>query len=279
MNDLANSESPTCIHLEQVSKVFRGSTETVTALTPTDLTVTQGEFVVVVGPSGCGKTTLLRMIGGLTQPSAGLVEVFGKPLWTASGGKSKTVVNELGFVFQQANLLPWRTVEKNIALPLENRNVPKSRRLARARELCELVGIQGFEKAYPHELSGGMAQRVAIARGLSHNPKILLMDEPFGALDAITRDQMNLELQRIWMETGATVVLVTHSIAESVFLGDRIVSFTARPGRMAGETTVSFVRPRSLELTEDIAFQSQVGSIRELLAKPHALEENEHDTQ
>ena len=166
---------------------------------------------MLLGPSGCGKTTMLRMIGGLLEPTSGRLTIEGRDLWKA-GQRQSEALGELGMVFQDANLFPWLTIEDNIALPLELRKVPKAERLARARELTKLVGISGFEGRWPKELSGGMRQRAAIARALSYNPKILLMDEPFGALDAMTRDAMNLELQSIWTKTRKTIVLVTHSI-------------------------------------------------------------------
>ncbi|MES2483918.1 MAG: ABC transporter ATP-binding protein [Pseudomonadota bacterium] len=252
------------ISLQTISKTYSSNTGDVVALSPTSLTIGKGEFVVVVGPSGCGKTTLLRMIAGLIRPTTGTITIGNESLWQGSG-KNSAAVGELGFVFQQSNLFPWRTVVRNIALPLELRGMAKRERMARAQELVELVGLHGFENAYPHELSGGMAQRAAIARALSHNPRILLMDEPFGALDAMTRDAMNFELQRIWMNLQSTVVFVTHSIPESVFLADRVISLAARPGRIVRTTEVSFARPRQPELEQSGEFQAHVGELRHLL--------------
>ena len=252
------------ISLKAISKTYSSNTGEIVALSPTSLSIEKGEFVVIVGPSGCGKTTLLRMIAGLIRPTAGEITIGNQSLWQGSS-KNSTAISELGFVFQQSNLFPWRTVAHNIALPLELRGVAKPERMARAEQLAELVGLKGFEEAYPHELSGGMAQRAAIARALSHNPRILLMDEPFGALDAMTRDAMNLELQRIWMNLRSTVVFVTHSIPESVFLADRVISLAARPGRIVETTQVSFPRPRHPELEQSGEFQAHVGQLRRLL--------------
>ena len=252
------------ILLADVTKTYVGGATNVTALATTSLAIAKGEFVVVVGPSGCGKTSLLRMIAGLIAPTSGSITIRKQALW-AGGAKNRSAVGELGFVFQQSNLFPWRTVIDNIALPLELRGMGRRERLARAAQLTELVGLSGFERAYPHELSGGMSQRTAIARALSHDPRILLMDEPFGALDVMTRDAMNQELQRIWLELKSTIVLVTHSIPESVFLADRVVSLAARPGRIAGITDIPFARPRTPQLEIGAQFQGYVGRLRGLL--------------
>lgn len=238
----------------------------VQALARTDLEIAAGEMLVLLGPSGCGKTTLLRMFGGLVAPTAGDLRIEGKALWR-DGRRQSGVLAELGMVFQDANLFPWLTVEGNIALPLELRGVSRAARAARARELARLVGIAGFETRWPRELSGGMRQRAAIARALSYDPDILLMDEPFGALDAMTRDQMNLELQRIWMETRKTVVLVTHSIAEAVFLADRVVLLSARPGRIDTVIDVPFPRPRAVSIQSDPAFQNIAATLRTRLSQ------------
>ena len=237
---------------EQVGKTYAGRNGPVEALTPIDLTVKAGEFLVLLGPSGCGKTTLLRMIGGLQQPTSGKLT-----LSPSVPGPSVT-----GFVFQQANLMPWLTIEENVALPLRLKNVSKDKRLQRARALCELVGLGRFTKAWPRELSGGMQQRAAIARAMVDDPHLLLMDEPFGALDALTRARMNGELERLWISTGATVVLVTHSISEAVMLADRIVVMSARPGRILSITDVDFPRPRAAELENTGEFQKIAAALR-----------------
>ena len=252
------------IRLRDVVKNYDGAGNTVPALARTSFDVRHGEMLVLLGPSGCGKTTLLRMIGGLIAPSEGDVEVAGQPLWT-SHGRNQEAVRKLGIVFQEPNLFPWLTIEDNAALPLEIQGVARAERKRRAHELLRLVGIGGFEKRHPRELSGGMRQRAAIARALAGNPEILLLDEPFGALDAMTREQMNLELQRIWMETRQTIVLVTHSIHEAVFLADRIVLLSPRPGRIDRVIDIPFARPRGVEVEASPEFQSIVLSLRQRL--------------
>jgi NitT/TauT family transport system ATP-binding protein len=254
------------IELRGVSKRFSARKRETLALTDIDLGIRKQEFVTLLGQSGCGKTTMLRILAGLTQPSAGEVTISGRPLWRGDH-RDDEALSKLGLVFQDANLFPWYTVQENIALPLLLRKVDKSERQRRAQELAELVGLQGFERALPRELSGGMRQRVAIARALSYNPEILLMDEPFGALDAITRDKMNLELQRIADATKATVVFVTHAIAEAVFLADRVVLLSARPGRIRSITEVDAPRPRSLEVTAEPGFQEKVLELRRQLTE------------
>jgi NitT/TauT family transport system ATP-binding protein len=255
---------PAGIRLGGVSMRYATADGAIEALQKTDLEIDRDEFVVLLGPSGCGKTTLLRILGGLLMPTTGEIRVGGKLLWRGEQ-RDPAVSREMGMVFQDANLFPWFSIEKNIALPLKLRKVDKATRLAKARELCRLVGIEGFEKRWPRELSGGMRQRAAIARALSYDPNILLMDEPFGALDAMTRDAMNLELQRIWMTRGCTVVLVTHSIPEAVFLADRVLLLTPRPGRIDRVVEVDFERPRSLDLAVTPAYQEIVKMLRHRL--------------
>jgi NitT/TauT family transport system ATP-binding protein len=204
---------------------------------------------------------MLRILAGLIQPTTGEVTVARRPLWHGDR-RDDEALRKLGLVFQDANLFPWYTVADNISLPLKLHGVGRKARRARAAELCELVGLPGFENAYPRELSGGMRQRAAIARALSYDPTILLMDEPFGALDALTRDKMNLELQSIHAQAGATVVFVTHSINEAVFLADRVVLLTPRPGRIRSITPVPLARPRSLETETSAEFQTIVRELR-----------------
>ena len=252
------------IALRAIVQQFGSGADTVVALTGIDLQVKQREFVVLLGPSGCGKTTLLRIIAGLVQPTGGEVLIGARPLWLGDT-RDNAVVQELGVVFQDANLFPWLNIEDNIALPLKLRGQPKAQRREKARELCRLVGIDGFEKRWPRELSGGMRQRASIARALSYDPKILLMDEPFGALDAMTRDQMNLELQRIWMASGCTVVLVTHSIAEAAFLADRVVLLSPRPGQIDMIVDIDQPRPRDLYVQTTAGFQNVVAQLRQRL--------------
>ena len=250
------------VSLSGVTKSF--ATGGVTALQDIDLDVGRGEFVSLIGPSGCGKSTLLRVIGDLTQPSAGVALVNGKPAPRAR------LDRDYGIVFQAAVLYDWRTVAKNIALPLELLKWDRGKRNARVAEMVELVELTGFEGHYPWQLSGGMQQRVAIARALSFSPALLLMDEPFGALDEMTRERLNLELLRIWAETGSTVVFVTHSISEAVFLSTRVVVMSPRPGRIAGVVPIDLPQPRGVLTREDPRFFELVTEVRELL---HAVEE------
>jgi NitT/TauT family transport system ATP-binding protein len=254
------------IRLRAVDKWFETSDGRVLALSSIDQDIQSGRFIVLLGPSGCGKTTLLRMLGGLIAPSHGEVLVDGHPLWS-DGKRQGGALSELGMVFQEANLFPWLTVVQNIALPLQLKGVDPESRLAKARALAKLVGIDGFENRWPRELSGGMRQRAAIARALSYDPNILLMDEPFGALDAMTRDSMNLELQRIWLETKKTIVLVTHSITEAVFLADRIILLSPRPGRIDTMIDVQLDRPRGLDVQGREEFQRIAKQLRHRLVE------------
>jgi len=254
-------DAPVEIGVADVDMRFATREGEVHALDNIELNVGRKEFVVLLGPSGCGKTTLLRVIAGLIRPTSGKVEIAGRPLWN-DNKRDREAVQDMGVVFQDANLFPWLTIEQNIALPLRLRSVAPGKRLARARELARFVGLGGFETRWPRELSGGMRQRAAIARALSYEPDILLMDEPFGALDAMTRDTMNVELQDIWIKTGRTIVLVTHSITEAVFLADRIVLLSPRPGRIDTVVSVPFARPRDLDIQTDVSFQEIVRLLR-----------------
>jgi NitT/TauT family transport system ATP-binding protein len=262
----ASAKASPAIHLHRVERWYSTSDGPVHALAATDLDIAPREFVVLLGPSGCGKTTLLRMIGGLIAPTHGQLQVMQRDLWK-NGTRQADALSDLGMVFQDANLFPWLTIEENVALPLELRGMPKQERLARARELTGLVGIGGFETRWPYELSGGMRQRAAIARALSHDPDILLMDEPFGALDAMTRDSLNIELQNLWMQTRKTIVLVTHSINEAVFLADRIVLLSPRPGRIDTVVDLDFERPRLLDVQSTEKFQTIAKDLRHRLAE------------
>ncbi len=237
--------------------------ERIDALDRINLAVHEGEFVSVVGPSGCGKSTLLRCIAGTLPRTAGEIFVRGAPV---TGPR-----RDIGIVFQTATLLPWRNVLQNALLPVEVQGLDRKIYTERARELLRMVGLAGFEREYPFELSGGMQQRVSITRALVHDPAVLLMDEPFGALDALTREQMNLDLQRIWAQAGKTVFLITHSIAEAVFLSDRVIVMSARPGRVVAEFDVTFARPRSLDVMGAPEFGQRVTEIRRHLAASGAL--------
>ena len=245
------------VSLRKVGKTFAGGE--VTALQEIDLDVQPGEFISLIGPSGCGKSTLLRIVGDLIQPSSGEVVVNGKSADQARRD------GEDGIVFQDAVLYDWRTVARNIALPLEMAGWDRSKRDARVKEMVELVELTGFEKRHPWELSGGMQQRVAIARALSFSPALLLMDEPFGALDEMTRERLNGELLRIWSETGCTVLFVTHSIAEAVFLSTRVVVMSPRPGRITELIPIDLPQPRTYETREEPRFFELVTQLREAL--------------
>ena len=245
------------VELRGVSKVFeRAGT---TALSGIDLEVGPREFVSLIGPSGCGKSTLLRLVGDLIQPSAGEAVVNGKAAHQAR------LDRDYGIVFQDAVLYDWRTVSKNIALPLEMLGWERRRRNRRVAEMLELVELTGFGDHHPWQLSGGMQQRVAIARALSFAPPLLLMDEPFGALDEMTRERMNSELLRIWEETGCTVIFVTHSIAEAVFLSTRVVVMSPRPGRITGIVEIDLRRPRTVRTREEPRFAELVRDVRRML--------------
>jgi NitT/TauT family transport system ATP-binding protein len=247
------------VRLSGISKVFsRGKTSSVAALVGVDLDVAPGEFVSLIGPSGCGKSTLLRLIANLLEPTAGTIEVNGKSAAAARRDQ------DYGMAFQQAGLFEWRSVTKNIELPLELRKVPKNERRSRALELLKLVQLEEFADHYPWELSGGMQQRVAIARALSCEPGLLLMDEPFGALDEMTREHMQTELLRIRETLGTTVVFVTHSIPEAVFLSGRVVVMSPRPGRITNIIDVP-LGERTDYTREDPAFFARITEVREAL--------------
>jgi NitT/TauT family transport system ATP-binding protein len=248
------------IALEGVGVTFHSDRNTVTALEGVTTSLPAGSFTSLLGPSGCGKSTLLRVIADLLAPSAGVVDVLG------ATPHQRRLGRDIGFVFQDSALLPWRTAIENVRLPLEvGGGVPAGRTPVDPAELLALVGLAGRENAYPHELSGGMRQRVSIARALICQPKVLLMDEPFGALDEITRDRLNVELLRIWQELDTTIVFVTHSIQEAVFLSQQVVVMAARPGRVQDVVTIDLPYPRAAD-TRDLPRFSVLGSqLRHLL--------------
>jgi NitT/TauT family transport system ATP-binding protein len=250
---------PLVVQATGVGKVFGSAAAAVNALEGIDLTIGSGEFVSLIGPSGCGKSTLLRLIGDLADPSAGEIRVNGKP------ARQARLDRDYGMVFQAPVLMEWRTVARNIELPLEIMGFPKDERARRSRDLLRLVELDGFESKHPWQLSGGMQQRVAIARALAFDPKLLLMDEPFGALDEMTRERMNLELMKIWSRTGITVVFVTHSIPEAVFLSTRVVVMSPRPGQIRGTVDVDLPQPRTVETRETSRFFELVTEVREAL--------------
>ncbi|CAO3422477.1 ABC transporter ATP-binding protein [Azospirillum argentinense] len=238
--ETARLSQKTLIQIDGVTKTYRTRDGEVPSLRPITFDVRDGEFLVVVGPSGCGKSTLLKLVAGLLPVSEGAITIEGTTVTEPH--------DDVGIVFQSPVLLAWRTVLRNIMMPVEVRGLPRDKYLERARALIRMTGLEGFENKYPWQLSGGMQQRASLCRALVHDPKILLMDEPFGALDAMTREKMNVELQRIQHETGKTVLLITHSIPEAVFLADRVMVMSERPGTIAATYEVPLPRPRSLDV-------------------------------
>ncbi|MEP7207158.1 MAG: ABC transporter ATP-binding protein [Casimicrobiaceae bacterium] len=242
------------IRVERVAKTYQTAEGPVESLQPLDFGIGEGEFMSIVGPSGCGKSTLLKMVAGLLPATAGHILVHGRPV----DGPPDNV----GIVFQGSVLLPWRSVLNNILLQVEMRRLPRAKYVDKAHALIAMVGLEGFENKYPWQLSGGMQQRASICRALVHDPEVLLMDEPFGALDAMTRERMNLELQRIWAETRKTVLFITHSIPESIFLSDRVLVMTERPGSVAAIYDVDLPRPRTLDMMGSPEFNGLARKIR-----------------
>jgi len=242
-----------------VSKTFESSGGRTTALENIDIAVAPGEFVSLIGPSGCGKSTLLRLIGDLTAPSSGSITVNGKSARQARQDR------DYGIVFQAPVLFDWRTVQANVALPLEVKGLARSEREDRVKATLDLVELSDFARHYPYQLSGGMQQRVSIARALALRPSILLMDEPFGALDEMTRERMNSEVQRIWEQTSTTVVFVTHSIPEAVFLSSRVVVMSPRPGRIVRVIDIDLPRPRTDDTRETARYFELITAVRETL--------------
>lgn len=249
------------LEVDNVGIKFETKRRSVEALKNVDMTVQQGEFISIVGPSGCGKSTLLRAVAGLTLPTSGRIQL--------RGSEVETPRQDVGFVFQRPALLPWRDVRGNIMLQAEMRGLDKKKAASRCDDLLELTSLTDFAKALPHELSGGMQQRVSLCRALLHEPDVLLMDEPFGALDALTREHLNVELQRVWAQTDMTVLLVTHSVPEAVYLASRVVVMGPRPGRVIEEFDVDLPHERNYEATlEDPRFHAIAGRVRELLGSP-----------
>jgi NitT/TauT family transport system ATP-binding protein len=245
------------IHIEGLSKTYVARDARVTALDNVSLSIEPNEFVTLVGPSGCGKSTLLKLIGALIRPSRGILLHDGAPL--------KSPTHDVGIVFQEAVLLQWRNVLDNVLLPAEILGLDKRKARDRAMELINLVGLGGFEKRFPRELSGGMQQRVSICRALIHNPSVLLMDEPFAALDAMTREELGFELMRIWAADKKTVIFVTHNITEAILLADRVVAMTPRPGRIARVIDIDLERPRTVAMEFSERFKSYSDQVREVI--------------
>ena len=256
------TEAP-IVSIRDLQMVFQVPGGQTVALQDANLSIQKGEFISLIGPSGCGKTTLLRLLADLVQPTGGQILIAGQSPAAARQNR------QYGYVFQAPALMEWRSVLQNVMLPLQVMGVSGDRQ-ARAREMLKLVGLDKFERNYPWQLSGGMQQRVSIARALAFDPPLLFMDEPFGALDEITREHLNLELLRLWRETGKTVIFVTHSIPEAVFLSTRVVVMTARPGKIEGIVDVDLPQPRSDDTRELPRFFEIATEIRELLKKGHA---------
>jgi NitT/TauT family transport system ATP-binding protein len=253
-------EELSAIKLTGVSRGFTIDAQPLPVLEQLDFEVAEREVVAVVGPNGSGKSTLLRVISGLLAADSGQVELHGQPVADADP--------RVGLVFQEARLLPWRRALENVAFPLEIAGVSRAARRERATELLALVGLESFALAYPHQLSGGMRQRLAIARALARDPSVLLLDEPFSALDALTRERFNLELLNLWNRTGTTIVLVTHSIPEAVFLADRVLVLSPRPARLVADITVTLPRPRRADALDGAAFSRTAALVRAHLAGP-----------
>ena len=242
------------LSIEKLSVIYTSARGKLTAIKDLSLSVTNGQFVAVLGPSGCGKSTLLNIASGLLSPSGGLVSIQGKPV---TGPRP-----DVGIVFQQPTLLPWKSVIENVLVPVQAMGMRVSEHMERARSLIKMVRLEGFENHYPNELSGGMQQRVGIARGFMHDPQLLLMDEPFAALDAMTREHMTDELQSMWMQSGKSVLFITHSIPEAVYLADRVVVLSERPGTVVDVIEVAIPRPRTLETLSSPEFTSICNRLR-----------------
>jgi NitT/TauT family transport system ATP-binding protein len=261
------SSWPRVVDVRDLSLTFQTADGPVFALSEVSVAIEQGDFVSFIGPSGCGKTTLLRVIADLEQPSSGDIQVNGV------SPREARLARAYGYIFQAAGLYPWRTIERNVALPLEIMGVPAAERRERVRQYLALVSLDGFEKKFPWQLSGGMQQRASIARALCFDPELLLMDEPFGALDEIVRDHLNEQLLRLWNKTGKTVVFVTHSIPEAVFLSTRIVVMSPRPGKIIDVIATDFDRERTLDIRETPQFLDVAHRVRQGLRAGHSYDD------
>jgi len=251
------------IQIQNVAKVYETRNGTVQALTPISFEVDHGEFISIVGPSGCGKSTLMLMAAGLLNSSSGQIVIGGRVVTQPQ--------TDIGIVFQNAALVEWRTVLGNVLLQVEMRGLPTKQYLPRALELIKQVGLEGFENRYPYELSGGMQQRTALCRALVHDPPLLLMDEPFGALDALTREQIRVDLEQLWMTTQKTIIFVTHSIPEAIQLSDRVIVMGPRPGHIEQILTIDLPRPRSVRVREMPAYLAYQHEIMEIFFKRGVL--------
>ena len=253
---VAAAGSGPLLSAQHIRLEYRSKKSTTLAIEDLSMDIGRGDFVSVLGPSGCGKSTLIKLFSGLLAPTAGQIQLNGTPVTRPRG--------DVGIVFQTPTLLPWKNVLDNVLVPVRAQGKDSPEQVAKAHELLRLIGLERFAKSFPSELSGGMQQRVGIARGLMHDPDLLLMDEPFSALDTMTRDHMSLELQRIWMATRKSVLFITHSIPEAVFLSDRIIVMSARPGRITREIAVDLPRPRSLATLQEPRFHQLCAELRAL---------------
>jgi len=265
--DLARELETNFVKVQNLTKVYETTGEPLLALDTVDYEQSQRDFVSIVGPSGCGKSTLLMLLAGLVRPTTGDVQI--------DGNRVRGPYTQLSIIFQQDNLLEWRTVLANVLLPIEIRHLRISSYRERALQLLKLVGLNGFETMYPAQLSGGMRQRAALCRALVYEAPLLLMDEPFGSLDALTRDQLNVDFQRIWLGSGQTVLFVTHSISEAVFLSDRVLVMTPRPGRIRASLSIDLPRPRRLAVRETPEFNAYVREIRQYFQEMQIIREEE----
>ena len=264
---MQSPEARSVIDVARLTHDYGNGQRSVRALEDINFSVSEGSFVSIVGPSGCGKSTLLQILAGLMAPTQGGVSIDDTPVRSPQPDK-------IAIVFQDANLLPWKSAIENVEFPLEIQGMPKSKRATLAREMLELVGLRDFAAHYPGQLSGGMRQRVSIARGLAQNPRIILMDEPFGALDEQSRTKMGQELLRIWEKTGKTILLITHSITEALFLSDKVLVMSARPGRILEAIDMPFPRPRDLDIIGSAEFGATRNKIWRLLHVDGAAEGN-----
>lgn len=253
------------IEFQNVSKVFYARRQTITAVKDFSLKVNPGEFVTIVGPSGCGKSTVIRMLDGIITPTSGNILIDGEDF--SEKKVDRETLKKIGFIFQEPNLLPWLTVEQNVELPLKimHMNTPENK--VRVKELIDMVGMSKYASAYPVEVSGGMTQRVGVIRAMIHNPEILLMDEPFGALDSITREQLNLELLQIWKKTHKTIIFITHNVEEAVLLSSRVYVMATGPGRLTDVVDIDLPRPRTLDMITDKKFIAYTKQLTNLIGK------------
>jgi NitT/TauT family transport system ATP-binding protein len=262
----SHEHDPQLIEIREVTKNYRSRNGEVYALAPTSFDIAEGEFVSIVGPSGCGKSTLMMLVSGLVPATSGTIQIGGTAITKP--------YTDLGIVFQQDLLMEWRSTLNNVLIQAEFRGVPKKSLEPQARKLLAQVGLAGFEGKYPYELSGGMRQRAAICRALVHDPKLLLMDEPFGALDALTREQLNLDLQDMWHKSRKTVLFITHSIGEAIFLSDRVLVFGPRPGSIVDDITIDLPRPRRLSMRSGDQFGEYTERIRSTFQSMGVIKEH-----